>query len=92
MYILPKDLHGESNDMIPHRFDVDIIKDCSSLRHEIADVFNVLDRNSGTYYTSIEKVLIRNFNLSRKKAKIIIVFLHFSVYTSSQYFVKRPWK
>lgn len=58
MYILPKDLQKEANvlDVIPYVLDVDVIKDCSSLRTEIADVFSVISRDNGTYYTSIEKV------------------------------------
>lgn len=58
MYILPKDLQKEANvlDVIPYVFDVDVIKDCSSLKNEIADVFSVISRDNGTYFTSIEKV------------------------------------
>lgn len=65
MYILPKDLHREPNEVIPYRFDVDIIKECSSLQREIADVFNVIDRDSGTYFTSIERVRV-----PRKSARL----------------------
>lgn len=58
MYILPKDLQKETNavDVIPYVLDVDVIKDCSTLRNEIADVFSVISRDNGTYFTSIEKV------------------------------------
>lgn len=56
MYILPKDLESEPNDLIPYGLDVDIIKDCSALRSEIGEVFNVIDRDSGQYFTTIEKV------------------------------------
>lgn len=60
MYILPKDLQKEANvvDVIPYMLDVDVIKDCTSLRNEIADVFSVISRDNGTYFTSIEKVCI----------------------------------
>lgn len=58
MYILPKDIQKEANvlDVIPYALDVDVIKDCSTLRNEIADVFSVISRDNGTYFTSIEKV------------------------------------
>lgn len=58
MYILPKDLQKETNvvDVIPYVLDVDVIKDCTSLRNEIADVFSVISRDNETYFTSIEKV------------------------------------
>lgn len=56
MYILPKDIHKDTVDIIPYGFEVDIIKDCSSLRNDIADVFNVIDRNSQNYVQTIEKV------------------------------------
>lgn len=56
MYILPKDLHNDAIDVVPFGFEVDIIKDFSSLRNDIADVFNVIDRNSQTYAQTIERV------------------------------------
>lgn len=57
MYILPKDIHKDTIDIIPYGFEVDIIKDCSSLQNDIADVFNVIDRNSQNYVQTIEKVI-----------------------------------
>lgn len=56
MYILPKDINKDIADVIPYGFEVDIIKDCTSLRNDIADVFNVIDRNSQNYEQTIEKV------------------------------------
>lgn len=56
MYILPEDIHKDSIDIIPYGFDVEIIKDCTSLRNDIADVFNVIDRNSQNYVQTVEKV------------------------------------
>lgn len=56
MYILPKDIHKDTIDIIPYGFEVEIIKDCSSLRNDIADVFNVIDRNSHNYVQTVEKV------------------------------------
>lgn len=58
IYILPKDIQKEANvlDIIPYALDVDVIKDCSTLRNEIADVFSVISRDNGTYFTLIEKV------------------------------------
>lgn len=56
MYILPKDIHKDTIDIIPYGFEVDIIKDCTSLRNDIADVFNVIERNSHNYVQTIEKV------------------------------------
>lgn len=56
MYILQKDLHKDTTDIIPYGFEVDIIKDCSSLRNDIADVFNVIDREGPRYVQTIEKV------------------------------------
>ena len=56
MYIMPKDINKDTIDIIPYGFEVDIIKDCSSLRNDIADVFNVIDRNSHNYVQTIEKV------------------------------------
>lgn len=56
MYILPKDIHKDTVDIIPYGFEVDIIKDCSSLQKDIADVFNVIDRNSQNYVQTIDKV------------------------------------
>lgn len=66
MYILPKDTHKDTIDIIPYGFEVDIIKDCSSLRNDIADVFNVIDRNSHNYMQTIEKV---RFPLANKQIK-----------------------
>lgn len=65
MYIIPKDVHKDTIDIIPYGFEVDIIKDCSSLRNDIADVFNVIDRNSHNYVQTIEKV----FNFIEKYSK-----------------------
>lgn len=59
MYILQKDLHKDTTDIIPYGFEVDIIKDCSSLRHDIADVFNVIDRQGPRYVQTIEKVCFK---------------------------------
>lgn len=56
MYILPNDIHKDTIDIIPYGFEVDIIKDCSSLQNDIADVFHVIDRNSHNYVQTIEKV------------------------------------
>lgn len=65
MYILPKDIHKDTIDVIPYGFEVDIIKDCSSLRNDIADVFNVIDRNSHTYAQTIERVLTESLIFDR---------------------------
>lgn len=61
MYILQKDIHKDTTDIIPYGFEVDIIKDCSSLHRDIADVFNVIDRTSPRYVQTIEKVIIIDF-------------------------------
>lgn len=58
MYILPKDIHKDTMDIIPYGFEVDIIKDYSSLQKDIADVFNVIDRESPSYVQTIEKVFL----------------------------------
>ncbi|XP_031628199.1 histone H2A deubiquitinase MYSM1-like [Contarinia nasturtii] len=65
MYILPKDIHKDTIDIIPYGFEVDIIKDCSSLRNDIADVFNVIDRNSHNYVQTIEKFIKTGTELLR---------------------------
>lgn len=78
MYILPKDLQEETNvlDVIPYVFDVDVIKDCSSLRNEIADVFSVISRDNGTgtYFTSIEKVCIEALVVQLNPEVLVISF------------------
>lgn len=56
MYILQKDLDKDTTDIIPYGFDVDIIKDCTTLRNDIADVFNVIERQGPRYVQTIEKV------------------------------------
>lgn len=56
MYILPNDLQSISPETIPYSLDVDIIKDCSSLKTEIRDVFNVIDKQRADYQNTIEKV------------------------------------
>lgn len=57
MYIMPKDLHNKDTfDIIPYGFEVDIIKDCSSLQNDIADVFNVIDRQCQGYVQTIQNV------------------------------------
>lgn len=58
MYILPKDVHKDTIDIIPYGFEVDIVKDCSSLQKDIADVFNVIDRKSHNFVQTVEKVWI----------------------------------
>lgn len=49
-------MNKDTMDIIPYGFEVDIIKDCTSLRNDIADVFNVIDRNNQNYVQTIEKV------------------------------------
>lgn len=72
MYILQKDLHKDTTDIIPYGFEVDIIKDCSSLRKDIADVFGVIDRQGPRYVQTIEKV---QFPCYSKFFSYIICFL-----------------
>lgn len=58
MYILPEDMHSISVDTIPYSFEVDVIKDSSTLRNEIRDVFNVIDKNNDQFDEIIQKVPI----------------------------------
>lgn len=98
MYILPKDLQEETNvlDVIPYVFDVDVIKDCSSLRNEIADVFSVISRDNGTgtYFTSIEKVRMVALVVQLNPEVIKNFFFHifeFTVYSHRQRFIEAIW-
>lgn len=81
MYILPKDIHKDTIDIIPYGFEVDIIKDCSSLQNDIADVFNVIDRNSQNYVQTVEKVSI-SFQLPQVLQKLILPdeIFHFIIF------------
>lgn len=63
MYILPEDMHSITVETIPYSFEVDVIKDCSTLRSEISDVFNVIDKNSDQFDEIIRKVFLA-FNVS----------------------------
>lgn len=69
MYIMPKDLHKKDTfDIIPYGFEVDIIKDCSSLQNDIGDVLNVIDRQSHDYVQTIQNVsYFGHFNLMNFK-------------------------
>lgn len=59
---MPKDLHNKDTfDIIPYGFEVDIIKDCSSLQNDIADVFNVIDRQCQGYVQTIQNVSFISF-------------------------------
>lgn len=70
MYILQKDIHKDTADIIPYGFEVDIIKDCSSLKNDIADVFNVIDRQGPRYVQTIEKVITSDL-LRTKQSKSV---------------------
>lgn len=72
MYILPKDLHKDTIDVIPYGFEVDIIKDCSSLQNDIADVFNVIDRECPSYVQTIEKVHFSFYSIFLSLSNLIL--------------------
>lgn len=76
MYILPKDIHKDTIDIIPYGFEVEIIKDCTSLRNDIADVFNVIERNSHNYMQTIEKVRLKSL---MKLLLFLIILFDFSL-------------
>lgn len=57
MFLLSKSLQNFSDThTIPYSLDVDIVKDCSNLRHEMNDILNVIDRTSNAYVDLIRKV------------------------------------
>lgn len=95
MYILPKDIHKDTMDIIPYGFEVDIIKDYSSLQKDIADVFNVIDRESPTYVETIEKVIREIARLMLQFTEIFhFLFLLFhllTVYTNRNRASKLSW-
>lgn len=92
MYILPKDMNKDTIDIIPYGFEVDIIKDCSSLRNDIADVFNVIDRNSHNYVQTIEKVVVTlTSHFNEKFTHFFFLFFIISVYKIRHGAIEISW-
>ncbi|KAJ6627761.1 Histone H2A deubiquitinase MYSM1 [Pseudolycoriella hygida] len=55
IFILPEHLHVINATTVPYELDVDIIKDCSNLKHEIREVLDVIDRESERCAVIMEK-------------------------------------
>lgn len=95
---MPKDLHNKDTfDIIPYGFEVDIIKDCSSLQNDIADVFNVIDRQCQGYVQTIQNVSFVPLPLSllshetNQMLKTTLFISIISVYTDSNGASKISW-
>lgn len=56
MYIMPEDLLAIGEHTVPYELEVEIIKDCSNFKSEIADVFAIIDKDDDQYAATLKKV------------------------------------
>lgn len=56
MYVMPKDLLTIGEHTVPYELEVEIIKDCSNFKSDIADVFAIIDKECDQYPATLKKV------------------------------------
>lgn len=58
MYVMPEDLHAIGEHTVPYELEVEIIKDCSNFKSDIADVFAIIDKECDQYPVTLKKVCV----------------------------------
>lgn len=80
---MPDDLH--TVDSAPYELPVDIIDDYITIKEDVSDVFNVIDKNHVNYSETLERV---SYLVRDHCRKIILFFFQFALFANRflQYF------